>query len=72
MRADPRHFVYNLCVRRVLAVLAIVCASLIYATSSFAASGDLRIGTAQPFDSPSPFQSANCLATSSFTRSKST
>jgi peptide/nickel transport system substrate-binding protein len=48
--------------RRSLAVLAIVCASFAFVASAGAASGDLRIGSAQPFDSPNPFQSV--LATS--------
>jgi peptide/nickel transport system substrate-binding protein len=61
-----RHFGYNVRLRRVLAALGIVCASLLFATSSLAASGDLRIGTAQPFDSPNPFQAVLAIAVDSY------
>lgn len=52
--------------RRTLAVLAIACASLLSATSAFGASGDLRIGTAQPFDSPNPFQAVLAIAVDAY------
>jgi peptide/nickel transport system substrate-binding protein len=61
-----RRFGYNGCLRRLLAVLGIACASLLSATSSFAASGDLRIGSAQPFDSPNPFQAVLAIAVDSY------
>ncbi len=48
--------------RRLLVALAIACASFAFVASASAESGDLRIGSTQPFDSPNPFQSV--LATS--------
>ena len=57
---------YNRLLRRVLAALAIACASLILATSASAASGDLRIGSSQPFDSPNPFQAVLAIAVDSY------
>ena len=52
--------------RRTLAALAIACASLLSATNAFGASGDLRIGTAQPFDSPNPFQAVLAIAVDAY------
>jgi peptide/nickel transport system substrate-binding protein len=52
--------------RRSLAVLAIACASFALVSSASAASGDLRIGSAQPFDSPNPFQAVLAVAVDSY------
>ena len=52
--------------RRVLTALALACASLAFVTSASAASGDLRIGTSQPFDSPNPFQAVLAIAVDSY------
>jgi peptide/nickel transport system substrate-binding protein len=60
------HFGYNVGLRRLLVVLAIAAASLVYATSALGASGDLRIGTAQPFDSPNPFQAVLAIAVDAY------
>jgi peptide/nickel transport system substrate-binding protein len=63
LRSD---FGYNVGLRRTLAVLAIACASLAFAASASAASGDLRIGSNQPFDSPNPFQAVLAVAVDSW------
>ena len=57
---------YNVGLRRTLAVLAIACASFAFAASASAASGDLRIGSNQPFDSPNPFQAVLAVAVDSY------
>jgi peptide/nickel transport system substrate-binding protein len=57
---------YNVQVRRVLAVLITACAALAYTTSALGASGDLRIGSNQPFDSPNPFQAVLAVAVDSW------
>jgi peptide/nickel transport system substrate-binding protein len=53
-------------VRRAIAALAVLAALLACTSSSFAASGDLRIGTNQPFDSPNPFQAVLAIAVDSY------
>jgi peptide/nickel transport system substrate-binding protein len=57
---------YNVHLRRVLAVLTIACAALACTTSALGASGDLRIGSSQPFDSPNPFQAVLAVAVDSW------
>jgi peptide/nickel transport system substrate-binding protein len=57
---------YNVSLRRTLAVLAIACASLAFVATASAASGDLRIGSNQPFDSPNPFQAVLAVAVDSY------
>ncbi|MEO9175261.1 MAG: ABC transporter substrate-binding protein [Gaiellales bacterium] len=52
--------------RRALAALAVLAALLTCVSSSFAAAGDLRIGTNQPFDSPNPFQAVLAIAVDSY------
>jgi peptide/nickel transport system substrate-binding protein len=53
-------------VRRTIAALAVLVACLALASTSFAASGDLRIGTNQLFDSPNPFQAVEAIAVDSY------
>jgi peptide/nickel transport system substrate-binding protein len=53
-------------VRRPIAVLVALVALLTYAASAPAASGDLRIGAAQPFDSPNPFVAVEAIAVDSY------
>jgi peptide/nickel transport system substrate-binding protein len=62
----PCQFGYNVGVRRVLVVIAVACASLLSATTALGASGDLRVGTAQPFDSPNPFQAVLAIAVDAY------
>jgi peptide/nickel transport system substrate-binding protein len=53
-------------VRRAIAVLTVLAAFLALASSSFAAAGDLRIGSNQPFDSPNPFVAVLAIAVDSY------
>lgn len=58
---------YNLRVRRTLAVLAVALVAVLAVTANAsAASGDLRIGSAQPFDSPNPFQAVLAIAVDAY------
>jgi peptide/nickel transport system substrate-binding protein len=53
-------------VRCTIAALAVLVVFLALASSSLAASGDLRIGSVQPFDSPNPFQAVEAIAVDSY------
>ncbi len=57
---------YNVTLRRILAVLVVVCAAFAVVANAGAASGDLRIGSNQPFDSPNPFQAVLAVAVDSY------
>jgi peptide/nickel transport system substrate-binding protein len=63
---SSRTFGYNVGLRHTLAVLAIACASFAFVANAGAASGDLRIGSSQPFDSPNPFQAVLAIAVDSY------
>ncbi len=52
--------------RRSLAALAVLAALLTFSGSALAASGDLRIGTPQDFDSPNPFQAVEAIAVDAY------
>jgi peptide/nickel transport system substrate-binding protein len=52
--------------RRTLAVLIGLVALVAFSGSASAASGDLRIGTPQDFDSPNPFQAVEAIAVDAY------